>query len=208
MFEQSRYLPIIAEIFNVTGHYWLANWLLGTPIATASMQVRDANGILTNEPVPGIFLCDVTFKRNFFWAYWIPILIFETIVFVLMAHKAIKKWGIKILQPEQNPTLGEKLVAVLFFDSFIFYISVLSIFTTMTFLFRFTSEDVFNTALGLTFGLISILANRMLLNLPALYDKTRLEEGTPDATLSLVFAGHQNHVDVSVSSESSETVGP
>lgn len=48
----------------------------------------------------------------------------------------------------------------------------------------------------------------MLLNLPALYDKTRLEEGTPDATLSLVFAGHQNHVDVSVSSESSETVGP
>lgn len=86
----------------------------------------------------------------------IPILIFETTVFFLVAHRALRQWGIKILRNESQETIGAKLVAVLFYDSFIYFaryatfhplfsimidvsLSVFVLFTTLTFLFRYTS---------------------------------------------------------------------
>ncbi|KZT38216.1 hypothetical protein SISSUDRAFT_1062148 [Sistotremastrum suecicum HHB10207 ss-3] len=144
--------------------------------ATLSMQVQATKGTLTNEPAPGIYICDVTAKLKFIWAYWIPILIFESVVFALMAHKALNQWGVRLLQPKASPSIGEKMVAILFYDSFIYFVSVLVVFTTLTFLFRYTSENVFNTAHGPSFAIISVLANRMLLNLPATYELAHRDE--------------------------------
>ncbi|KZS96442.1 hypothetical protein SISNIDRAFT_547848 [Sistotremastrum niveocremeum HHB9708] len=155
--------------------------------ATLSMQVQATKGTLTNEPAPGIYLCDVTAKLTYIWAYWIPILIFETVVFGLMAHKALNQWGVKLLQPKASPSVGEKMVTVLFYDSFIYFVSVLAVFTTLTFLFRYTSENVFNTAHGPSFAIISILANRMLLNLPSTYELAHRDECNVPTLQSMKF---------------------
>ncbi|KZT38676.1 hypothetical protein SISSUDRAFT_1061825 [Sistotremastrum suecicum HHB10207 ss-3] len=144
--------------------------------ATIIVQTRIDDPSINNEPAPGIYLCGSTAVPKFIWACYIPLLIFETVVFLLMAHKAVMQWGIKLLPSGSDATVGEKLVRVLFYDSFIYFISVLGIFTTMTFLFRFTSASVFNTATGPAFAMISILGSHMILNPPSIYDDTRREE--------------------------------
>ncbi|KZS96447.1 hypothetical protein SISNIDRAFT_547850 [Sistotremastrum niveocremeum HHB9708] len=151
---------------------FLSFLLLCTSTAATATVIKQAKvSYGTNQPVPGIYLCDVTSRLNFLWAYWIPILIFETVVFGFMAYKALSKWKkLKILRHDQNPTVGAKLIGILFYDSFTYYICVLVLFTMMTFVFRYASESVIDIMTGPVFAIISILANRMLLNLPTTYD--------------------------------------
>ncbi|KZT38220.1 hypothetical protein SISSUDRAFT_772587 [Sistotremastrum suecicum HHB10207 ss-3] len=123
---------------------FLSFLLLCTSTAATATVIKQAKvSYGTNQPVPGIYLCDVTSRLNFLWAYWIPILIFETVVFGFMAYKALSKWKkLKILRHDQNPTVGAKLIGILFYDSFTYYICVLVLFTMMTFVFRYASESV------------------------------------------------------------------
>ncbi|KZT38633.1 hypothetical protein SISSUDRAFT_1061783 [Sistotremastrum suecicum HHB10207 ss-3] len=169
-----------------------------------SIQIKVTEASTTNQNVPGIYLCGESDRLQFIWAYWIPILIFETTVFFLVAHKALKQWGIKILRSERHETIGAKLVAVLFYDSFIYFASVFVLFTTLTFLFRYTSYSVFNTVLGPFFALISILANHMVLNLPSMYDTTRRQEYNLSHLIplsSIKFAGSSSRADRSVDAD-------
>ncbi|KZS95186.1 hypothetical protein SISNIDRAFT_464839 [Sistotremastrum niveocremeum HHB9708] len=108
---------------KVRCHYWIAIWLPGTPAtAVLSTQIFVARESLINELAPGIYMCGETQKLTFLWSFWIPILTFEITVFLLVAHKAIKKWGVNILRNSHKPTIGEKLMEVLFYDSFIYFI--------------------------------------------------------------------------------------
>ncbi|KZT38675.1 hypothetical protein SISSUDRAFT_1046693 [Sistotremastrum suecicum HHB10207 ss-3] len=169
----------IYALYNCNKHLLraLLVLLLFTSIAataTISIQIRLVRASTINELGPGIPICGETDKLEFIWAYWLPIIIYETVAFSLVAYKAII-WGIKMLPGDRNATVGEKLVAVLFYDSFMYFTSVFIIFTASTFLFRYTSFSVFSITFGPVFALISILANHMILNLPSAYEKTRQE---------------------------------
>ncbi|KZT38670.1 hypothetical protein SISSUDRAFT_1046683 [Sistotremastrum suecicum HHB10207 ss-3] len=166
--------------------------LLFTSVAattTISIQIREEKASIINELAPGIPICGLSQTNNldFAWAYWLPIIVFESVAFSLVAYKAIKQWGVKMLPEGRSATIGGKLVAVLFYDSFLYFTSVFILFGASTFLFRYTSYSIFSITLGPVFALISILACHMILNLPSAYEKTRQGHyHTPPIPLSAI----------------------
>ncbi|KZS95189.1 hypothetical protein SISNIDRAFT_464842 [Sistotremastrum niveocremeum HHB9708] len=165
-----------------------------------TVQIRNAEASIINEIGPGIPMCGVTDKLEFLWTFWLPIIVFETLAFSLAAYIAIRKWGIKMLPGEQNATIGEKLVAVFFYDSFIYFSCVFVLFIALCFLYRYTSFSVFSMVIAPVFALGSILANHMLLNLPSTYEKTRHELNLtlPIPLSSIKFEGPSAPVSSSV----------
>ncbi|KAK0187620.1 hypothetical protein F5146DRAFT_1003382 [Armillaria mellea] len=70
-----------------------------------AIRARNAKGALqdslsTNQPLPGIYLCTLTRKLNILYAYWqvfsswVPISVFEALIFLLAAFRVITdfKW--------------------------------------------------------------------------------------------------------------------
>ncbi|KZT38227.1 hypothetical protein SISSUDRAFT_1062157 [Sistotremastrum suecicum HHB10207 ss-3] len=141
---------------------WILFVLLCTSIAataTSIVQYKSANE--GNNIGQGIYLCNVNTKLDFQWAYWVPILTFEVIVFAFMVYRSVK------IRKEIGSCIN--ILAVLFYDSVIYFVSVIFVSIVVVFIFRLESENAPAIMGSPCFAIMSILANRMLLNIPTAY---------------------------------------
>ncbi|KZT38231.1 hypothetical protein SISSUDRAFT_1047341 [Sistotremastrum suecicum HHB10207 ss-3] len=83
----------------------------------------------------------------------------------------MKHWdNVNLLQRDKNRTVGARLVAVMFFDSFTYFVSVSVLFVMLALVTRYASEAIFDIVITPAFAITSILGNRMLLNIPSTYE--------------------------------------
>ncbi|KAK0496608.1 hypothetical protein EDD18DRAFT_211442 [Armillaria luteobubalina] len=78
----------------------------------------------TNVLLPGIYLCTLTSKLNILYAYWIPIVIFETLMFLLAAFIGIADFN----TPKMKSTYGHRsLLEIVVRDSLLYFVFTLYI---------------------------------------------------------------------------------
>ncbi|PBK68622.1 hypothetical protein ARMSODRAFT_208439 [Armillaria solidipes] len=85
-----------------------------TVLAIQSMQWTG-----TNMPLPGVYLCALTSKLYILYAYWIPIVVFETLMFLLAAFRVIAEFN----TPKMESTYGPRsLLEIVVRDSLLYFV--------------------------------------------------------------------------------------
>lgn len=138
-----------------------------TVLAIQSMQWTG-----TNMPLPGVYLCALTSKLNILYAYWIPIVVFETLTFLLAAFRVIAEFN----TPKMESTYGPRsLLEIVVRDSLLYFVVVLTTGLANALEYCFASPGKYNLLYGPTSAALSISMSRMILNLR----KTGREENAP-----------------------------
>ncbi|KAH8085939.1 hypothetical protein BXZ70DRAFT_553460 [Cristinia sonorae] len=130
-------------------------------IAVLAAQSRDAIG--TNSPTTGVYFCIVTSKLSFLWAYWIPFIVFETVVFALAA---LKTWSYYRVSRRQLSVYRQlSLLEIMFHDSTAYFLILLAVCITNAAIYRFGKPGMYNITQGPTTVIISITMSRMIFHL-------------------------------------------
>ncbi|KAK0445797.1 hypothetical protein EV421DRAFT_2034300 [Armillaria borealis] len=150
-----------------------------------AIQARNATG--TNQPLPGIYLCTLTSKLNILYAYWIPISVFEVLIFLLAAFRVITDFnGPKVLSA-YGPL---SLLAIVVRDSLFYFVVVLITALSNALEYRFASPGKYNVLYGPTSAALSISMSRMILNLRKTGQQEMVPPSLPLSTLQ--FQGDRN----------------
>ncbi|KIK56905.1 hypothetical protein GYMLUDRAFT_776452 [Collybiopsis luxurians FD-317 M1] len=147
--------------------------LLGLLIAcvlggTAVIGVVGSRTKGSAEITPGIRRCTVDTQFHGLWLYWIPILIYETTTLIL-----VMRLFIQYLQNRRAWALN--LLRLLLKDMLLYLAVIFASFVTNAVLFSNPDPILAGLVEPVTVVLLSILGNRMLLNLRA--ENKRAEEG-------------------------------
>ncbi|KAG7441639.1 uncharacterized protein BT62DRAFT_936949 [Guyanagaster necrorhizus] len=124
------------------------------------IQAHRATG--TNEPVPGFFLCSLTSKLNILYAYWVPIAVFESIMFLLAAYRVISDFNVPKMESAYGP---RSLLSIVVRDSLWYFVVVLTTGLANALEYRFASPGKYNVLHGPTSAALSISMSRVILNL-------------------------------------------
>ncbi|KLO12767.1 hypothetical protein SCHPADRAFT_400011 [Schizopora paradoxa] len=128
--------------------------------------------------IPGIPFCIPIQTSNHFYAFWIPILSFETLLCSLALYKGYRSYKDQELKlrlrrrkaqrlgdASNQDVKGATLLEILLRDSVAYYIVMFATYltTTMIWIFRPTSD--LEIPIGFTVAMSCVMCNRLLLNL-------------------------------------------
>jgi len=118
---------------------------------------------VTATPFPGssIHFCVVTSIPSFFYATWIPIVTFETLLFSLALFKGYQSWKSEV------PTgwSGQVALNILIRDSILYFLVVFATYLTNMFIWIFGGAKLFELALGFVATMPTVMTQRLLLNI-------------------------------------------
>ncbi|KAG7441340.1 uncharacterized protein BT62DRAFT_490613 [Guyanagaster necrorhizus] len=150
----------------------VALYILNVAASSTVLAIQAKHSTGSNEPLPGIYLCWLTSKLNILYAYWIPIAVFESVMFLLAAFRVIDDFNV----PKMEGTYGPRsLLAIIVRDSLLYFVVVLAAALANALIYRFAALEKYNVLHGATSAALSISMSRMILNLR----KTGREENPP-----------------------------
>jgi len=164
------------RIYAMYGRSKLVLYSLGTLLGVctlASLSVVAAIGIHTKgtaTPAQGIHHCTIVTPFKFLWAYWVPILVYESTGFLMVFYKAFQhirhsNWQDTVTEISQSTT--SSLMTVLYRDSLIYFAVIFGLYVATCVLFASQDPSVNGMMDGPTISIIAILGNRVLFNLRA-----------------------------------------
>ncbi|KAG7444664.1 uncharacterized protein BT62DRAFT_933711 [Guyanagaster necrorhizus] len=139
-------------------------YILTVAASSTVLGIQENRATGTNEPVPGFFLCSLTSKLNILHAYWVPIAVFESIMFLLSAYRVISDFNVP-----------RSLLSLVVRDPLWYFVVVLTTGLANALEYRFASPGKYNVLHGPTSAALSISMSRVILNLR----KTGRQENPP-----------------------------
>jgi len=112
----------------------------------------------TDHPTSDLQHCAVQSQYHFLWAFWIPVLCYESVMFSLVAYRTY-------IYLQNRRTYVSQILDVLLRDSLIYFATILVLFVLNSVLFSLPDPSTAGLVTCPTLVLLSIMGNRMLLNL-------------------------------------------
>ncbi|KIK70288.1 hypothetical protein GYMLUDRAFT_236692 [Collybiopsis luxurians FD-317 M1] len=147
--------------------------MVGTFLLTSASAATVINIALDQMKVtvlqlPGITSCVPLLIPKYIYAFWIPILAFETLLFILAVIRGVQTY-------RNNATSfqsGKRLVGVLVRDSIIYYTVMFVTYLTCLLIFLLNSM-LLEVPIGFSIAFSCVLGNRVILNVREVTPKTK-----------------------------------
>jgi len=111
-------------------------------------------------PVPGGKFCVPQGVPTHFYAFWIPMLSFETLLCILAVVRAVQMY-----QPSRSLFhSGRQLVAVLVRDSLMYFLVIFATYLTCLLVWTLARVSLLGVPIGFSVAMSCVLANRVVLN--------------------------------------------
>ncbi|KZT43413.1 hypothetical protein SISSUDRAFT_1057807 [Sistotremastrum suecicum HHB10207 ss-3] len=130
--------------------------------------------------------CHTITNRNFLYAFWLPILVFECTAFGFAAYKTHEHMReLNRFRPAgiRNTLSAARIFEILFRDSLLYFASALILFLANGLMWRYAALQDLTLIDGPTSVLIAILTSRMILNVHQSQDK-HMEAYSLNATVT------------------------
>ncbi|KAL9710663.1 hypothetical protein Ac2012v2_006201 [Leucoagaricus gongylophorus] len=142
-------------------------------IALIALSMRDVP--VTSHPLAGLIACSTLRNPVNIWAFWIPILVYEGVIFVLASRGAIKH----LVASPFNGSLSHSIMNIILRDSVVYFFIVFVAYVVNAVIWRYAPPTLLDIIHGPTLALVSSLATRMMFNLK---DQGVLETSRRDDT--------------------------
>ncbi|KAJ7840005.1 hypothetical protein B0H13DRAFT_1910916 [Mycena leptocephala] len=127
-------------------------------VTTAAISIKGNPS--TNEPLPGIIICaSLVPPKNI--CSRIPILVFESILFILAVNKSIHH----VFRNPLGETLTTNFLRVILRDSAVYYFVILVAYMINAFIWRYGAPSLLDVFHGMALSFVSMAGGRMLINL-------------------------------------------
>jgi len=134
---------------------------VGAVIASSTlMGVSLSRSQVSSTMIPGLPFCVPTQTPSIFYAFWIPILISETVLCALALWRGLQSYS-------QHGTLfqsSKKLIEVLIRDSFLYFLIMFAVYLTNTVIFIIGESVKLESAIGFAVAFSCVLGSRLCLN--------------------------------------------
>ncbi|TDL17918.1 hypothetical protein BD410DRAFT_793793 [Rickenella mellea] len=111
--------------------------------------------------LPGIPICLPIGAPSHFYAFWIPILIMETLLCVLACYRGYKSYMVQA----STQNRGRRILEILVRDSILYFLVMFATYFTSTMIFVTGSVAVLEIPIGFAVAMSCVMGNRLLLNL-------------------------------------------
>ncbi|KAJ6478543.1 hypothetical protein C8R47DRAFT_1138733 [Mycena vitilis] len=138
-------------------------------VTTAAIAVSGSPS--TNEPLPGVIICASLIPPKNIWSFWIPILVFESILFLLAVNKSIRH----VYKNPLGETLTTNFLRIILRDSVVYYFAILVAYMINALIWRFGAPSLLDVFHGMALSFVSMAGGRMLMNLR---ERGEIEEKT------------------------------
>ncbi|KIP01927.1 hypothetical protein PHLGIDRAFT_131017 [Phlebiopsis gigantea 11061_1 CR5-6] len=129
---------------------------------TAKKLTNDHAGV-----IPGTPFCDGKIP-GYFFAFWIPNMIFEFILFAMVAYKSFQQnWSV----PGRELWRGARLLNVMFRDSVFYFFLSFAMGLLNTLIWNLAPLDLFQLGTSFVSVISPAITTRMILNLRDVYNK-------------------------------------
>jgi len=117
------------------------------------------------EIVPGVPFCVPVNVPHRLFAFWIPIIAFESLLCAMALYRGLQG----ISGSGSIFRSGRRLVAILVRDSILFFFVVLAAYSANLLVFIFGSDDFLEVPLGFSIAMSCVMGNRLILNVRHLH---------------------------------------
>ncbi|KAF9451442.1 hypothetical protein P691DRAFT_787091 [Macrolepiota fuliginosa MF-IS2] len=128
-------------------------------LATVGFLAVDGMEV-TSEPVPGIYQCTFVKLPSYAFAFWLPILVFDSLLFLLAVGVVIKNW--RLLSPDW---VYQSLIAIVLRDNFGYFFFAFAIYLATTVVWLKAETRYFSIPASFSYCVITIMGCRLILNL-------------------------------------------
>lgn len=144
------------------------------------LVLHDIKATSSSTFIQGSTFCIPSNAKGYFYAFWIPILCFETLLCALACirgYKSYKDHEIRMMlrhrnriqsteaQISQDPDTGLTILEILLRDSVGYFVIIFATYLTTTMVWIFGEVTLWEIPVGFTVALSSVIGNRLLLNL-------------------------------------------
>jgi len=187
------------------------NILLGSMVAFGTLQVAASSAIMglslshalvSSQPAPGFIVCS-TVMPSYFAAYWIPILAFETTLFILTLLKGWQNFRKERISTRSGMS-GRSLINLLVRDSIIYFFIIDVVYLANAVIWYWAPPTLIEASSCFGIVLPSMMASKLLLNLRDVYYNSKQ---TSYLQSSVLFSSG-NGIEMSRIKESKATGGP
>ncbi|KAF7342005.1 hypothetical protein MVEN_01787700 [Mycena venus] len=163
----------IWAIYNSTPLLITLNIFGGLQLAASSiiMGISITGGIATSQPGRGFFVCDIT-TPPYFAAYWIPILMFEFTLFLLIVIKGFQKFHRSRVFSVSGMS-GQGLLNIMVRDSVIYFFIIAAIYAATAAVWFWTDPSLYQSLSVVGIMVPPMVASKMLFSLrQSFYEET------------------------------------
>ncbi|EPQ56629.1 hypothetical protein GLOTRDRAFT_138308 [Gloeophyllum trabeum ATCC 11539] len=116
--------------------------------------------IVASEPIPGVIICTPVGIPDFFFVFWVPIVVFESILFLLVVIQGVGH--LKERSCSWSPTT---LMDVLVRDSILYFFLTLTTYITNAVVWMTMSSTWLEVPEGFALAATCIMGSRLVLNM-------------------------------------------
>jgi len=136
--------------------------LLCCAVAAISITAfSSVNSVASAHGIPGIVLCGELSSVQIIYGAVVPLVIFEGIACILVLWKAYSH----LIHSHTKLPFMSRLVAIIARDSIFYFVTGFIVYISNAMIWRFGSPTLGGLLIGVGVALLSVLGNRMLLNL-------------------------------------------
>lgn len=138
---------------------------VGSVIASSTlMGISLSQTKVASNLIPNLPFCVPTFTPQIFYAFWIPMLVSETVLCGLALWRGIQTYS-------QDRTIfqsGKKMIEVLIRDSFLYFLIMFAVYLTNTVIFILGDPTKMESSIGFAVTFSCVLGSRLCLNVRSL----------------------------------------
>ncbi|KAH0582250.1 hypothetical protein H2248_011895 [Termitomyces sp. 'cryptogamus'] len=140
--------------------------LMGVSFIFATSTSATIMGIVLSKinasalPFPGLIFCVPENVNTHFYAFWIPILAFESLLCFLALYKGYETF--RSTSPSILP--GHHLVQILLWDSVLYFVVLFATYLTNFLIFLIASQNLLEIPIGFSVAMSCVMGNRISLN--------------------------------------------
>ncbi|KAH8117795.1 hypothetical protein DFH11DRAFT_1570744 [Phellopilus nigrolimitatus] len=191
----------------------MVGFFLAAMATSATIMGNELSGVEARANlIPTTKFCIPVSPLPHFYAFWVPILCFETLLCILACARGYKSYrdheislrrrrpkasvhDLVNTQAESENVGGLNILEILLRDSVGYFIIMFATYLTTTMIWIFGSLSVIEIPVGFTVALSSVIGNRLLLNLRGSQaSATSANTNSP----SIVGTGYSNHLSTGV----------
>ncbi|KAJ7050358.1 hypothetical protein C8F01DRAFT_1264234 [Mycena amicta] len=146
---------------------------------SAAIMGTVLNGISsTAHPIPDVTFCRPNNVPHYFFAFWLPVLLFESLLCVLALYRGFQTFRASVSLYQS----GRHLVAILIRDSVLYFLVMFATYLTNLLVWLIARPSLLEVPVAFSVALSCCLGNRIVLNVREVkseMDSAAAEEGKP-----------------------------
>jgi len=160
---------VIFRIYGLYGHNKALLWFLIAFLAAVMITVigitaySSIHSVASAHGIPGLVLCGELSSVQIIYGSIVPLIVFDGIACLLVLWKAY----VHVIRGSTRLPFASRLVAVIARDSLYYFVVGFIVYLGNSMIWRYGSPELGGLGVGLGVALLSVLGNRMLLNLRA-----------------------------------------